>query len=217
MRTLVALVIASTALATPVAAQELPVGGNQSIDMATLVRLLSPVIQSLGGAQSTSLDGLSLNNQAGAGDITQFSQIFKSVGYDGEMNSLLSQLEGLKGVDFGSLAKMAARTPGPAAPGGSPAALPGMPARSGPAAIQILSGLSETSGASPSTAGSVSGAALPFSAASLSGLMTSGPSTPVSVGLGQLPASSSSIRRSIETIDGKTLPKYSNVPTAPAK
>jgi hypothetical protein len=46
MRTFVALVIALTALSTPVAAQDLLVGGNQSVDVATLVRLLGPVIQS---------------------------------------------------------------------------------------------------------------------------------------------------------------------------
>lgn len=215
MRTLVALVIASTALATPVAAQELPVGGNQSVDMATLVRLLAPVIQSLGGAQSASLDGLGLTSQVGAGDITQFSQIFRSVGYDVEMNSLLSQLDGLKGVDFASLAKMAAKTPGPATAGGSFAALPGMPALSGPAVIQVLSGLSGTSAGSPSSTGSVSGAGRPVSATSLSSLIASEPAKPVSGG-GQLPASISPIRRSSETLDGKTLPKYSNVPAAAA-
>lgn len=187
MRILAALVMMVAALATPAAAQELPVGADQSIDMATLVRMLGPVLQSLGAGQSASLDTLKLNSQVGVGDIKQFSEIFKSLGFDGEMNNLLSKLEGLKNLDSGAIQQLV----------GSQSGLAGqlnLPGTAGTLEPVKAAGTS-----------ALSALATPAAAAS---------PAPATVSSPVLPSVPTAIYRSTDSVDGKKLPRYSNLPPA---
>lgn len=183
MRLAAALTLALM-LSVTARAQGIPVGGDQSVDVAVLLQLLGPVIQSLEGSANASLDDLSLTSVVGAGDVTQFSRLFESVGFDGEMTTLLSSLSGLGDVDFSSLAQLAGAAGGVTSPAGPGSATAGLAQRSSVrpprTALARLQSLSAGS-ASPSAAVRAS-------------------------------ASRTTIHRSTETINGRPLQKYSNLP-----
>jgi len=205
MRFAAALTLALSVASAPARAQGIPVGSDQAVDVSTLLELLGPVIQSLGGSATASLDGLSLHSTVGAGDVTQFSRLFESTGFDGEMTTLLSSLQGLGGFDLSSVAQLAAGAGGTSPTASISGGVPGLSHLSGTPAADILSGLSgsaEPSGQSawPDFSG-------------LAGSVTPSHDAPSPRAGAHAPATASRIRRSTATIDGRTLRKYSNLPT----
>lgn len=233
MRSAARLTFVLMLLAAPAGAQSIPVGSGQSVDAAALLQLLGPVIQSLGGSAGAPLDSLRLTSPVGGGDVTQFARLFESVGLDGDMTTLLSSLQSLNGLDVSSLAQLVSATGG--APAGPlPEGLGGLGAlagRSGTTGLtdagvaDVLSRLSGVPGldlSSLSSSLAAGGASepvptLPRLAGSLTGTgrSTPGPAAGTAKPRPRAPTSAAPIRRSLVTINGRTLRKYSNLPPRP--